>query len=314
MTAVNTESRHIIASALATSSGMNLPISYAVANADLGRFSNYTSSQNDARTTVADIDYLAGETVQEKVRELVDITLRSLLAQLPENLQRLPLYLTVPDACQEHNVADWLEKGEWANHFSQIVVLHQSSIEFIHYCIQETSKHDAIMCIAVDSLLDDVEQLIEDSKVIGPDSPWGIIPAEGAAGLILTQSNVVETLNLSVESTVHYSGFDWKAKDRRGCLRLARRAASTIGDVHRIHTDMINLRAHVEDYGFALSLLNRGADGRQAQLTSVNEWWGTLGKASGLATLASFPKVCSEGNLGVGTIVWSGAIPRFILH
>ncbi|WP_299015031.1 hypothetical protein [uncultured Photobacterium sp.] len=279
--------RYIMASDVVVPTGMNIELAVAVAKADLGRFTQYESPNTGELYTVARADFLAADDLQGKTHELLSIMLNSLLSKLPSSLKPLPLLLSLPSSVSQIMVQEWLESSEYAHLISNIQVSEQGGNRFVRECIEAMKELDVLVCIAVDSLFEQIDDLIEQSCVMSKSNPWGVIPSEGAAGMVLTKKSIVETLKLRPQASVLFASFDLESNDRRGCTRLVRKASKYTQQFGQIYSDMTNERSHIEDYGFAIGARSECfAKPQDAILT--NEWWGTLGRASGIATVATF--------------------------
>lgn len=273
---------YVLASAVAVATGMNLPLAHAISQADLARFKLHKIG--DLSYTTAPVEYVANDSFLQKITSLISIVLDSLLSKLPRTLKPLPLLMSFPSSIPQAAILHWLEGSEFSSSFSKVTILNSSGIFLFQQSLQALKNHDSIVCISADSLLEQVESLAEEYGVVGSQSPWGIIPGEGAFGMILTKKSVLRSLKLEYELKIGRAEFDWDAEDRRGCLRLTRKIGVTSINVDALHSDMTNTRSHTEDLGFALGALKK----QPTHLSSTNEWWGTIGYASSLATLASF--------------------------
>lgn len=282
--------RYVLAGDVITPSGMNLDISLAVAQADLARFSQRVDNGGVDRYTYARVDFWLGETLQDKVQTAVATLLDSLLGKLPKSLKPIPLLLSLPDKVDAQPLVDWLEESQYDKWISQIDTSYSGSVTLLNEAFAKLDHHDALLCVAVDSLVDDLDQLIESGVAMGNKNPWGVIPSEGAAGLVVTKKNIVDTLKLKPLSRICYTARESGVSDRRGMMRLTRKAAKACDHLGSIYSDMSNDRTDTEDYGFAI-----GA--RAEQFTNpqnpflINELWGTLGKCSALALMATFNHV-----------------------
>ena len=274
----------VLDSEIATSTGMNVELAIAVAKADIDRFSTYES--NGDKYTIAELDYIEADDLFEKTKQLLIEVLVLLLERLHISLKPLPLLLSIPASLSRHDIRDWLSESEYSAYLSNITISKHQGNLFMAECLQSLDEPDAVLCIAVDSLLSEIESLIENRQVMSAKNPWGMIPSEGAAGMVLTKRNVIDTLKITAQSQLMYMGFDKVSEDRRGCSRLIRQACKSHSNLGVVYSDMTNQRAHVEDYGFAIGARNEALPNAQ-QVNLTNEYWGTLGGASGIATIAS---------------------------
>ncbi|MCL9783483.1 hypothetical protein M9194_18815 [Vibrio sp. S4M6] len=271
----------ILASEVAVPTGMNLSIAHAVSHSDLARFSLYDFDQQ--AYTIAPIEYLEAGEIESRVKQLILLIIDPLLSKLPQALKPLPLLISIPHTLNQSKMLDWLEQQAFSQYISKITICYSAGIEVLQQCTGSLDSCDVTMCVCVDSVLENVESLAEQGEVLGKETPWGVIPGEGAAGIVMGKGGTIRQLKIGCESTMSYVDYDWKSDDRRGCLRLARKAKEWVKNIDAIHSDMVNLRSHTEDLGFALSVLPN-----PSSVTSTNEWWGTIGSASVLATLSSF--------------------------
>ena len=274
----------VLDSEIATPTGMNVALAVAVAKADIDRFSNHES--NGDKYTVAAVEYIQAPDAFEKTKQLIIEVLVPLLDRLHIFLKPLPLLLSIPTSLSDHDLRDWLSESEYSAYLSHITISKYQGNAFMVECLQSLNEPDAILCIAVDSLLDDIDNLIATQQVMNAKNPWGMIPSEGAAGMVLSKKNVIETLKIKPQSQLMSMGFDWKSSDRRGCSRLIRQASKLHDNLGVVYSDMTNQRAHVEDYGFAIGARSEVLPNAQ-QVVLMNEYWGTLGGASGIATIAA---------------------------
>jgi hypothetical protein len=130
-----------------------------------------------------------------------------------------------------------------------------------------------------------MEELIEEGLVMSSTNPWGMIPSEGAAGFVLCRKNLVDTLKLNPQAKLGYMEIDTNSTNRRGMYRLVQNASKVLESFGDVYTDMTNLRAHTEDYGFALGARAECFKNPQ-QPNLINELWGTMGGCSALALVA----------------------------
>ncbi|NVD06231.1 hypothetical protein FCU94_04815 [Vibrio sp. JPW-9-11-11] len=277
--------RYVLGMELITPTGMNLEIAQTVAKADLGRFEQLEGDDGIERFTYAKIDYTKAKTVLEKTCELSGYILRSLLEQLPQSLKPIPLIIAVSREASLVKVQEWIEESSYSGFISKIDVVHSDGASFVLKAIKSLDENDAIMCIHLDSLVEVLGDLVKEGKVMSTNNPWGIIPSEGGAGLILCRRNIVETLKLKPKATLGYLDVELGATDRRGMYRLVQRASQHIESFGEVYSDMSNLRAHTEDYGFALGAkAERFVQPQKPHL--INELWGTMGGSSSLALIA----------------------------
>ncbi|GLR73199.1 hypothetical protein [Aliivibrio sifiae] len=274
----------VLDSEIATSTGMNVELAIAVAKADIDRFSTY---ENDGdKYTIAELDYIKADDLFEKTKQLLIEVLVPVLERLHISLKPLPLLLSIPASLSRHDIRDWLSESEYSAYLSNITISKHQGNLFMAECLQSLDEPDAVLCIAVDSPLSEIEILIENRQVMSAKNPWGMIPSEGAAGMVLTKRNVIDTLKIAPQSQLMYMGFDKASEDRRGCSRLIRQACKSHSNLGVVYSDMTNQRAHVEDYGFAIGARSEALPNAQ-EINLTNEYWGTLGGASGIATIAS---------------------------
>lgn len=274
----------VLDSEIATPTGMNVELAVAVGKADIDRFSSYES--NGKKYTIAELEYINAANPLEKTKQLLIEVLVPLLDRLHISLKPLPLLLSIPSSLSRHEIRDWLSESEYSAYLSNITVSKHQGNAFMAECLQSLDEPDAVLCIAVDSLLDDIDNLIENQQVMYAKNPWGMIPSEGAAGMILTKRNVLETLKITPQSQLIFMGFDWASSDRRGCSRLIRQACKSHSDLGIVYSDMTNQRSHVEDYGFAIGARSEALPNAQ-NVTLTNEYWGTMGGASGISTIVT---------------------------
>lgn len=286
----NVYGRYVLDVDVLTPMGMNLDISLAVAQADLARFNQHEAENGVDKFTYAKADYIKAEDKQERVVEMVDTLLSSMLNKLPKTLKPVPVILSVPGSVENSYLLRWVEESGHAKWLSKIEISNSGGPRFINESLGMLDQQDAVICIAVDSLFSELESLISDQKVMGSQNPWGLIPSEGGAGVILTKKNIVETLKLKPIATLEYFLAEWNTTDRRGMMRLVRKAASTFEQLGRVYSDMNNSRDNTEDYGFALGARAEKFTNPQ-QPTLINDLWGTIGQASALAILCSFTQM-----------------------
>ncbi|AUI87865.1 hypothetical protein BS333_15840 [Vibrio azureus] len=291
---LNSTGRYVLGCEVVTPAGMNLDIATAVAKADLGLFNQHTVEGGLERFACTKIEYTQSQDSFEKICELTSTILDSLLLQMPRVLKPAPLLISVPSSISLLKMQQWLEESTYSDYLSLVAVFHASGPQFLIQAVKELDKYDALMCISLDSTVELLEQLIEKQQVVSTDNPWGFIPSEGGAGLVLGRRNIVETLKLQPKAEFSYLDTELETQDRRGMFRLVQRAAKTLASFGQPYTDMTNLRAHTEDYGFAL-----GAKAERfinpEEPTSINELWGTMGSGSAL-TLVGFAAQYHQGN------------------
>ncbi|MFV8457448.1 hypothetical protein ACNO5M_20465 [Vibrio owensii] len=281
----NSTGRYVLGMEVMTPTGMNLDIATSVANADLARFDQVVGKDGIERFTFAKIEYTKENELFEKTCELTANLLNSLLVQLPRSLKPIPLLIAVPTTISLVKMQEWLGESDYSDFLSVVEAVHASGPSFVLQAMKSLDKYDAMMCISVDSMVDTMQALIDDAMVMSTNNPWGIIPSEGGAGLILCRRNTVETLKLKPQAQLGYIDTELNTSDRRGMFRLVQRASKKLDSFGEVYSDMTNLRMHTEDYGFALGAkAERFTNPEQPQL--INELWGTIGSSSSLALVA----------------------------
>ncbi|HCG8031874.1 hypothetical protein CGH51_17655 [Vibrio parahaemolyticus] len=278
----NSAGRYVLGMEVMTPTGMNLDIATSVANADLARFDQVVGEDGIERFTFAKIEYTKESDLFEKTCELTANLLDSLLTQLPRSLKPIPLLIAVPTAISLVKMQEWLGESDYSDFLSVVEAVHASGPSFVLQAMKSLDKYDAMMCISVDSMVNRIQELIDDTMVMSTNNPWGVIPSEGGAGLILCRRNTVETLKLKPLAQLGYIDTELNTSDRRGMYRLVQRASKKLTAFGEVYSDMTNLRAHSEDYGFALGAkAERFINPEQPLL--INELWGTMGNCSSLA-------------------------------
>ncbi|MCG9578760.1 hypothetical protein L1D14_21330 [Vibrio tubiashii] len=277
--------RYVLGMEVVSPTGMNLEIATSVAKADLARFEQLEGDDGIERFTYAKIDYTKTQPLFDKACDLASGILDSLLKQIPPSLKPIPLVISVPNEVSLVKMQEWLGESTYSGFISKIDVVHSSGASFLLKAMKSLDDNDAMMCISVDSLVESMSDLIEHAKVMSTNNPWGIIPSEGGAGLILCRRNVVETLKLKPKAQLGYMDVEPCVSDRRGMYRLVQRASRQIESFGEVYSDMTNLREHTEDYGFALGAkAERFIQPQQPHL--INELWGTMGSSSALALVS----------------------------
>lgn len=276
--------QYILDSDVVVPTGMNTELAIAVAQADIDRFAAH--EENNEKYTVATLEFVDQTSLMTKVQETLSLLITPLLDRLHISLKPLPLLLSVPQDISEHDLRDWISESDFSDYLSTIKFSRNNGNAFLQECLNSLAEPDAIMCIAIDSLYDKKETLISAKEVMSGSNPWGVLPSEGGAGMVLTKRNVLDTLKLIPQSKIMYSQFDWHSNDRRGCSRLIRAVSKKYNNLGPIYSDMTNQRAHTEDYGFAIGARSEVIPNAQ-QVTLTNEFWGTIGGSSGIATLAT---------------------------
>ncbi|MCG9681130.1 hypothetical protein L1D31_00995 [Vibrio sp. Isolate23] len=286
----NVYGRYVLDVDVLTPMGMNLDISLAVAKADLARFNQQADENGIDKYTYAKADFIKGEEKQDRAVDMIDTLLSSMLSKLPKTLKPVPVIISVPESIENNRLLSWIEESEHAKWLSKIDISHVGGPRFIHDSLSVLNQQDAVICIAVDSLFCDLDSLITESKVMGSQNPWGLIPSEGGAGVIFTKKNIIETLKLKPIASLEYFIAEWNTSDRRGMMRLVRKAGEAFEHLGRVYSDMNNSRNNTEDYGFALGARAEKFTNPQ-QPFLINDLWGTLGQSSAMALLGSFTQV-----------------------
>tara|TARA_B100001059_G_C17813707_1_gene573836 strand:+ start:299 stop:1252 length:954 start_codon:yes stop_codon:yes gene_type:complete len=277
--------RFVIGMEALTPTGMNLDIATTVAKADLGRFDQHVAGDGIERYTCASIEYISSTTLFEKYSEIIETLVESLLNQLPKALKPIPLLVNIPNGISIAEMSEWLSECKHCDFISHYEVVQQSGPSHLTSSLAKLNQFDAIMCISVDSLFDTLSDLIDAGEVMSSSNPWGIIPSEGGAGLLLCRNNLVHTLKLKPKAKLGYFATEPASTTRRSVMKLVRNASCHIKNFGPVFSDMTNLRAHTEDYGFALGARAECFDNPQ-QPTLINDFWGTLGSCSTLALIA----------------------------
>ena len=281
----NSTGRYVLGMEVMTPTGMNLDVATSVAKADLARFDQMLGKDGIERFTFATIEYTKESELFGKTCELTAHLLDSLLAQLPRSLKPIPLLISVPTTISLAKIQEWLGESDYSDFLSVVEAVHASGPSFVLQAMKSMDKYDAMMCISVDSTVSSMQELIDDAMVMSTNNPWGVIPSEGGAGLILCRRNTLETLKLKPQAQLGYIDTELNTADRRGMFRLVQRVSKKLDSFGEVYSDMTNLRAHTEDYGFALGAkAERFIDPEQPNL--INELWGTMGSCSSLALIA----------------------------
>ncbi len=192
----NSHGRYILAAEVATPMGINLDLSLALAKADLGRFNQQVAENGIDKYTYANIDFIDGEDVFSRSQALVSLLLNALLKPLNRSLKPIPLILSVPSSVSIVKLQQWLEESDFSKSISNIEVVHQSGPKHLETSLKALDKYDALISICLDSPVQMLDELIEQKQVLSSNNPWGIIPSEGGAGMVLARKNIVETLKL----------------------------------------------------------------------------------------------------------------------
>ncbi|MGR5381365.1 hypothetical protein [Vibrio harveyi] len=281
----NSTGRYVLGMEVMTPTGMNLDVATSVAKADLARFDQMVGKDGIERFTFATIEYTKESELFGKTCELTAHLLDSLLVQLPRSLKPIPLLISVPTTISLAKIQEWLGESDYSEFLSVVEAVHASGPSFVLQAMKSMDKYDAMMCISVDSTVSSMQELIDDAMVMSTNNPWGVIPSEGGAGLILCRKNTLETLKLKPQAQLGYIDTELNTADRRGMFRLVQRVSKKLDSFGEVYSDMTNLRAHTEDYGFALGAkAERFIDPEQPNL--INELWGTMGSCSSLALIA----------------------------
>lgn len=281
----NNSARFVIGMEAMTPTGMNLDIATTVARADLGRFDQKMADDGIERFTYAHIEYTSNTSLFDKCSELIESLIGSLLKQLPKALKPIPLLVNIPKTLSVVAMSEWLSECKHCDSISHYEVVQQSGPLHLSTSLAKLTQFDAIMSISVDSLVDDLNDLIDAGQVMSSSNPWGIIPSEGGAGLLLCRNNLVQTLKLKPKAKLGYFEVEPANTTRRSVMKLVRNASRHIKSFGPVFSDMTNLRSHTEDYGFALGARAECFDNPQ-QPTLINDLWGTLGSCSTLALMA----------------------------
>lgn len=281
----NNSARFVIGMEAMTPTGMNLDIATTVAKADLGRFDQKVDTDGLERFTYANVEYTSKTTLFDKCKELIDNLIESLLKQLPKALKPIPMLVNIPDVISVLSMSEWLSECRHSDSIAHYEVVQQAGPSHLTTSLAKLNQFDAIMSISVDSLVDDLNGLIDAGQVMSSSNPWGIIPSEGGAGVILCRNNLVKTLKLKPLAQLGYFDLEVEKTTRRTMMKLVRSASRKIKKFGPVFSDMTNLRSHTEDYGFALGARAEYFDNPQ-QPFLINDLWGTLGRCSALALMA----------------------------
>lgn len=287
--------RFILRAEALTPSGMNLDISLSVAQADLDCF-DHRLGDEDQRYTCARAEFIEARTPAEKCIEMIIILINALVVTLPPALKPLPLLLSVPASIDKNMLQKALKMHPSFLDVSSVKITHNGGARFVQEALEYLNTQDLALCIAVDSLFDNLDTLIKEKTVFSTQNPWGIIPSEGGAGLVMAKKNVVDTFKLTPLARFEYFDMECNTQDRRAMMRLARKAALSLPSLGRVYSNMTDTRGDTEDYAFALAA--KGELFTQPQQPYlINALWGTLGGGSALALLAVFTQVHTDSNL-----------------
>ncbi len=281
----NSYGRYVLAAELVTPMGVNLDLSLALAKADLGRFNQKVAENGIDKYTYANIDFIDSDDGLVRTQELLSSLLEPLLNSLNRSLKPIPLILSVPSSVSAVNLQQWLEKSDYSKSISNIDIVHQSGPKHIETSLKALDKYDALISICLDSPVQMLEDLIEQKHVLGSNNPWGIIPSEGGAGMVLARKNIVDTLKLKPIARFGHFNAEYEVKDRRSMMRLIKTLDHS-RSFGWLYSDMTNRRQETEDYGFALGArAEKFINAQQPFL--INELWGTLGQSSSIALIAA---------------------------
>ncbi|MCK6263553.1 hypothetical protein KP803_09745 [Vibrio sp. ZSDE26] len=270
--------RFIIGADVVTPTGMNLEMALSVAKADLSLFSQKSVENKPERFTYANVEFLSSDDQEERSVEMLNILINSLLKQIPKPLKPIPLYVSIPDVLKTHSVKEKLEQLECNRWISNITLCHSTGIQFLQKSLKALDRSDALLSICVDSLYHRCPELIEDGVVMSDENPWGLIPSEGAGGLILTKANILDTLKIKPLAEFGQL-LSEHSDDRRGMMRLIREVSKTNECLGNVYSNMTNKRSETEAYGFAIGARAEKFTNPQ-QPFLINTLWGSLGESS----------------------------------
>ncbi|WP_052772034.1 hypothetical protein [Vibrio mexicanus] len=286
--------KFIIASELVTPSGMNSSISMSVAKAELSRFASQTCPTTDKKYACASIDFIKADSLEEKWVEVTNLLLDSLLQQIPPSLKPIPMLITLPQSVKENEFNEKFATSGNSNLISHYEVIHcDSGPALVEQAIKSLDRHDAVLVVGLDSLFEARLGLLEAGEVLTSGVPWGVVPSEGGAGVILARRNLVETLKLNHEAKFNYFSVDYSGSSRQALMSLVRNASRNMAHLGRIYTNKTNSRSHTEDYSFALGARAEKFAAPQQPL-AIDKLWGTMGKCSSLALMCVFASQDSD--------------------
>ncbi len=280
----NYKAGYVLAVEVISPSGMNLEISTNVAKADLALFEQKNIDEDMQQYICSQIEYTEHETFDEKLYEMVSYIVNALIEQVPKALKPIAILLNTPEETSAIKMADWLGESAHAKNISNVEIVHSSGPSFVLQTIKSMERHDSLMCISVDSLVSCMADLIDQGLVMSKSNPWGVIPSEGAAGLVLCKNNIIDTLKLSPRAQFGYLDLETNSDDRRGLLRLVQRASKRLDFFGEVFSDLTNLRLDTEDYGFAIGARAEFFLNPQ-QPNLINDLWGTMGRCSSIALI-----------------------------
>jgi len=268
--------------------GMNLPLAVALARADLGRFDTKKDEYDGVNKTIGHMDFIQESKPSERVFSVLELLLNSLLNKLHRSLKPLPLLLSLPHSISKEMFDSWFDSSPYTVFISRVSLHHKNGCEFIETMLDEMKHCDAIISISLDNPAADFDSYAENKALFSSTYPWGVIPSEGAAGVVLVKANLLSTLKLTAESKIVDYRVDYDSKDRRGCSRLVKACSNKTNNLGKIYSDMTSSRSHSENYGFAVGARSEYFI-EPDHITQVNELWGYLRNASALVclTLAS---------------------------
>ncbi|MCW8348655.1 hypothetical protein MD535_21945 [Vibrio sp. ZSDZ65] len=282
---LNSKGGYILGMEVVTPTGMNLDIATEVARSDLGRFGHQVAEDGLERFSYAKVEFTKHQNVEEKLQEMLGYVVESLVRQLPRVLNPIPLLIALPKGIEAVHVREWIIGSALNEYISHVETIQVEGPRVVTHALKAMEKYDALMCVSADSLVSQMASLTEKKAVMSNLNPWGLIPSEGAAGIVLCRKNLIDTLKLTPKAQLGYVEVDDNPADRRGIYRLVQKASRVMDCFGEVYSDMTNLRAHTEDYGFALgSRAEYFTNPNQPKL--INELWGTMGCCSSLALIA----------------------------
>jgi 3-oxoacyl-[acyl-carrier-protein] synthase-1 len=318
---------HVVSVGAITPLGSSAALSFAAVHARLSR-TRLEDGDDGVSYHRAVVDALPAELSRlGRLKALLASALEDALAPLPALQARsaslpraIPLWLALPEGVRSAEVC--AERSEFGTAMWPVVTLsggRASGLLALQAAASAIAQgqHELALVAGVDVQSDkeSVAALALAGRLLTDDNPWGIVPSEGAAALLLMSSRLLARLglvSLGVIEAVAASRDDAQQRGVpcigeglsqacHGVLDSARQQARAA----EIYGDLNGERAQADEWGYsAPRLAQRCREVTDAQMPAL--WWGDQGHATGtlLVSLALYDGARGHAR-GSHLLVWT---------
>ncbi|MDA9556563.1 hypothetical protein N9R79_03535 [Vibrio sp.] len=245
------------------------------------------SDSKRLHTLLVDLEHVLKSQLLTQLQSVANETNRH-----PINQFQLPLLIGVPERVDIPHLRSLLQQTLSPTLYSQLIIEPFGGVQLLSLALTLQAQYSALMVISVDSLLCFQEALVDRQLVLSKSSSWGMIPSEGAAGVVLMSSTYRHALGLPPCPMIDVALFSEPgSRGSMDLLKLARQIKKQRREVKKDMTfgylvsDKTGLYQDEESYGFFMGAMAQHCD-RRIPPMMLEKYWGTIGQASCCSVLA----------------------------